>query len=130
MTNRSNRYGETFRTRAFFPSYDLPEDQVCGTAHTLIGPYWATQQPDLVNTLLESNQVSPRRGRIGVRWDGEWAVGTCQLFGTGRSEPFLRRSTWDNCADSLTSLAQSLCPREAIRVKIEGNRGRRERGES
>lgn len=84
MTNRSNRYGETFRTRAFFPSYDLPEDQVCGTAHTLIGPYWATQQPDLVNTLLESNQVSPRRGRIGVRWDGEWAVGTCQLFGTGR----------------------------------------------
>ncbi|GAA5925353.1 PhzF family phenazine biosynthesis protein [Sporobolomyces koalae] len=63
-----------FRSRVFFPSVGILEDQVCGHAHTRLGPYWieqlaATDSP--LPEVVEVNQVSPRGGRFALRWDGK-----------------------------------------------------------
>ncbi|GAA6013878.1 hypothetical protein JCM10207_008221 [Rhodosporidiobolus poonsookiae] len=64
-----------FRSRVFFPRVGLPEDHVCGSAHTVLGPYWISQLAYSASTalppLVEVDQVSERGGRIGLRWDGK-----------------------------------------------------------
>ena len=78
-------------TRAFFPRNGTPEDQVCGHAHTMFAPYWATErnlsksEDGMIN--LRSRQVSQNGGVIGIRWDAKWGEdgGRCYLAGEGRS---------------------------------------------
>lgn len=99
------------QTRVFFPNVGILEDhvssggstvnsamltlvilsQVCGSAHTLFGPYWAMKR-NLTDAgqvaKLTSRQVSPRGGLVGLEWDGKWAEdgGICYLIGEGVSE--------------------------------------------
>ncbi|KAI5480914.1 hypothetical protein MNV49_006723 [Pseudohyphozyma bogoriensis] len=84
---------KTFETRVFFPSVGIPEDQVCGSAHTMFGPYWATTLPYLATASsegsgveLEAHQVSRRTGRVGMKWDGKWGDdgGIVGLRGEGK----------------------------------------------
>ncbi|KAK9898095.1 Diaminopimelate epimerase-like protein [Cystobasidium minutum MCA 4210] len=77
------------QTRVFFPSIGLLEDHVCGSAHTLFMPYWASKyavkagQEEEVS--LVSRQVSPRGGLLKLRWNNKWGSedGICWLTGEG-----------------------------------------------
>jgi predicted PhzF superfamily epimerase YddE/YHI9 len=74
----------------------INEDWVCGTANTLIGPYWAKAAPELAKAVegednvvaLESVQLSRRGGSLGIRWDGKWGQdnGIVSLLGTAKRE--------------------------------------------
>lgn len=57
-----------FVSRFFAPSVGIPEDPVTGSAHCMLGPFWAER---LGRTDLVAYQASPRGGRvdIGVRGD-------------------------------------------------------------
>ena len=46
----------------------MPEDPVTGSAHCVLGPYWAAR---LGRDTLACEQASPRGGRLGVRVDGD-----------------------------------------------------------
>jgi len=81
-----------FNTRVFFPKIGIPEDQVCGAAHTAFGPYWLSKTAskgakgdDKVSDEVKivSKQVSPKGGRLGVRWNGVFGEeeGVCWLEG-------------------------------------------------
>ncbi|GAA6061959.1 hypothetical protein JCM10212_002001 [Sporobolomyces blumeae] len=64
-----------FRSRTFFPSVGILEDQVCGSAHTRLGPMWIEQLEAAGTPLppvVEVDQVSPRGGQFALRWDGKW----------------------------------------------------------
>ncbi|XP_045137362.1 phenazine biosynthesis-like domain-containing protein isoform X1 [Portunus trituberculatus] len=56
-------------SRYYAPWNGIPEDPVTGSAHTVLGPYWAEQ---LGCTVLKCKQVSPRGGdvTVTVRNDG------------------------------------------------------------
>ncbi|GAA5920560.1 hypothetical protein JCM1841_005730 [Sporobolomyces salmonicolor] len=78
-----------FRSRVFFPSLGIPEDHVCGSAHTFLGPYWTTtlaRAGSPLPELLEVDQVSPRGGHFGLQWNGKWGAegGLVALRGTAR----------------------------------------------
>lgn len=96
----------SFKSRVFFPSVGIPEDQVCGSAHTLLAPYWAGEKsshrhrPSLTKPYsperqnisthfsepLLGLQVSQQGGEVGCRWES-WQPGAVAfLIGTGRSE--------------------------------------------
>lgn len=60
------------------PAFGIPEDPVTGSAHCMIGPYWAKKLQLDVSEML-GRQVSPRSGMVGVVWDRE--KGTCKLRG-------------------------------------------------
>lgn len=47
--------------RFFAPQFGIPEDQVTGSAHCALGPYWAQR---LKKNALRSYQASPRGGSI------------------------------------------------------------------
>lgn len=71
--------------RVFAPKLGLPEDPVCGTAHRIIGPYWAER---LGKRALHSRQLSPRGGDLWCRIDGDRVVigGEAVTFLTGSVE--------------------------------------------
>jgi len=50
-----------FVSRVFAPKLNLPEDPVCGTAHRILVPYWATK---LGRSQLSAHQVSERGGHF------------------------------------------------------------------
>ncbi len=52
-----------FISRFFGPAVGIPEDPVTGSAHCMLGPYWAGR---LGRTELSAYQASPRGGRVGV----------------------------------------------------------------
>lgn len=58
-----------FVSRYFAEWNGIPEDPVTGSAHTVLGPYWAE---DIGKTLLKCRQCSPRGGdlEVLVRGDG------------------------------------------------------------
>ncbi|GAA5880389.1 hypothetical protein JCM16303_003924 [Sporobolomyces ruberrimus] len=76
LTNLSPPAASThFRSRVFFPSVGILEDQVCGSAHTRLVPYWIEERPKSGSPLpeiVEVDQVSPRGGQFAARWDGKW----------------------------------------------------------
>ncbi|KAI5480862.1 phenazine biosynthesis PhzC/PhzF family protein [Pseudohyphozyma bogoriensis] len=81
----------SYQARTFFPSFGIDEDWVCGTANTLIAPYWFTKQPSLIRNeggvaTMEAVQVSVRGGGLGVRWDTKWGAenGVVALIGRGK----------------------------------------------
>lgn len=55
--------GFHFITRMFAPRFGIDEDPACGSAHCVLGPYWATR---LNKTQLLARQGSARGGQIGV----------------------------------------------------------------
>ena len=57
-----------FVSRFFAPRLGIPEDPVTGSAHTVLGPYWAAK---LGRNELIGRQLSARGGMIGVRMAGD-----------------------------------------------------------
>ncbi|KAG1738488.1 hypothetical protein EDB19DRAFT_1713794 [Suillus lakei] len=78
---------QVFVSRMFAPAYDLPEDHVCGSAHTLLVPYWATRLGKNNQEEMHVRQVSPRGGELWVTWDQDKGVvrlkGYAKTFGKG-----------------------------------------------
>lgn len=58
--------GYDFVTRMFAPRFGIDEDPACGSAHTVIGPYWAKK---LGKTKLLARQGSERGGQIHIDYD-------------------------------------------------------------
>jgi len=59
--------GVTFESRMFAPRAGIPEDPVCGTAHTLATPYWiATNE---LSGVVNAKQVSARGGDLKIQLD-------------------------------------------------------------
>jgi PhzF family phenazine biosynthesis protein len=56
--------GYDFVSRFFAPIMGINEDPVTGSAHTMLGPYWAAK---LGKTDLRTYQASARGGSLGVR---------------------------------------------------------------
>ncbi len=52
-----------FVSRLFAPNAGIPEDPVTGSAHTVLGPFWARR---LGRTTLVGMQASWRPGLVGV----------------------------------------------------------------
>ncbi len=63
-----DRPGVDFVSRFFAPAKGVPEDPVTGSAHTILGPYWAAR---LGKTQLSAQQLSVRGGQLGVRVLGD-----------------------------------------------------------
>jgi PhzF family phenazine biosynthesis protein len=55
--------GADFVSRFFAPAAGIDEDPVTGSAHCLLGPYWAAR---LDRTTLRAVQLSARGGRLAV----------------------------------------------------------------
>ncbi|MWA07204.1 oxidoreductase [Actinomadura sp. LD22] len=52
-----------FTSRVFVPAHGLDEDHVTGSAHAVLGPFWAAR---LGRARLEAVQASARRGRLAL----------------------------------------------------------------
>ena len=63
-------HGDTydFVSRYFAPRFGIPEDPVTGSAHCVLGPYWADR---LGKDVLVGYQASARGGTVGVEMAGE-----------------------------------------------------------
>jgi len=57
-----------FVSRCFYPSLDVNEDPVTGSAHCILAPYWAKQ---LGKEQLNARQLSARGGLIKCNVDGD-----------------------------------------------------------
>jgi PhzF family phenazine biosynthesis protein len=67
-------HGVDFTSRVFPPRVGVPEDQVTGTAHAALGPYWSGR---LGRTRLIARQASQRGGllQLDLSRDGVVAMG-------------------------------------------------------
>jgi predicted PhzF superfamily epimerase YddE/YHI9 len=68
VTSRSSGQAYDFVSRFFAPSAGVGEDQVTGSAHCCLGPYWAER---LGKDELTGYQASARGGVVRVRVRGE-----------------------------------------------------------
>lgn len=78
-----------YRCRVFFPSVGILEDHVCGSANTLLGPYWIEKRANTESPLpevVEVHQVSPRGGLFALRWDGKWGEQGGQVALRGKAK--------------------------------------------
>jgi PhzF family phenazine biosynthesis protein len=57
-----------FVSRVFAPSVGIDEDPVTGSAHCVLGPYWA---PRLDRRRMTGHQLSARGGTVGVELSGD-----------------------------------------------------------
>jgi len=96
---RGTQASAAIRSRAFFPRVGLDEDEVCGSAHTFLVPWWVSTEPQVfAKYKVEGGyrvpcvQLSPRGGEMQVFWDGKSRDdgGRCVLFGQGVIEQVLR----------------------------------------
>lgn len=55
----------------FAPVAAVLEDQVCGSANCLLGPYWANRTGTKSNEVMAVKQGSLRGGDLWVRYDRE-----------------------------------------------------------
>lgn len=69
ITNVTPDADQVFVSRMFAPVAGIPEDPVCGSAHTLLVPYWATRLGKKNQEEMYVRQVSPRGGELWVNWD-------------------------------------------------------------
>ncbi|KAJ7665106.1 hypothetical protein DFH06DRAFT_1086945 [Mycena polygramma] len=77
ITTASSQGEELFVSRMFAPAMLPPpssEDQVCGSAHCLIGPYWYKKNGFAPGRAFSSKQVSPRGGDLNLFWDQDTAI--------------------------------------------------------
>ncbi|CAG7659223.1 unnamed protein product [Allacma fusca] len=70
---------EDFYSRVFTPFFGIAEDPVCGTAHTLLLPYWSNELK-MVGEDLQTLQLSSRGGKLR----GAWKASKVTLTGTAR----------------------------------------------
>jgi predicted PhzF superfamily epimerase YddE/YHI9 len=68
VTAASSRPGCDFVSRFFAPQIGIPEDQVTGSAHCALAPFWGAR---LGRAELMGQQLSPRGGTVWVRLAGE-----------------------------------------------------------
>ncbi|KDQ63144.1 hypothetical protein JAAARDRAFT_168655 [Jaapia argillacea MUCL 33604] len=68
LTSSSSNPETHFVSRMFAPLAGVPEDHVCGSAHCLTGPYWATKK-GLGSSEMRAKMVSERGGDLRVVWD-------------------------------------------------------------
>jgi predicted PhzF superfamily epimerase YddE/YHI9 len=61
--------GADFTSRVFVPAVGLDEDHVTGSAHAVLGPFWAAR---LGPTRLEAVQASARRGRLALQVEDDY----------------------------------------------------------
>ncbi|KAF5392536.1 hypothetical protein D9757_002318 [Collybiopsis confluens] len=65
ITAKSSTGNEHFTSRVFVPYVSLGgEDHVCGSAHSLLGPYWAKKQRIPDGEQIKAAQVSHRGGDL------------------------------------------------------------------
>ncbi|KAF8628280.1 hypothetical protein AX15_004044 [Amanita polypyramis BW_CC] len=88
ITSASISGDELFVSRMFCHGYVAGgEDQVCGSAHCLIGPYWYRKYGIRVGEEVKATQVSPRGGELKLVWleDEETVVlrGMSTVIGRG-----------------------------------------------
>jgi PhzF family phenazine biosynthesis protein len=81
VTAAGGAEGVDFVSRFFGPRVGVDEDPVTGSAHCLLGPYWAHR---LQRTTLTATQLSARGGRLDVE------VGPETVRITGRAVTVLR----------------------------------------
>ncbi|SDT47996.1 PhzF family phenazine biosynthesis protein [Jiangella sp. DSM 45060] len=60
-----------FVSRFFAPAVGVPEDPVTGSAHCVLGPYWAKELGTPDGTALTGAQLSARGGIVGVTMHGD-----------------------------------------------------------
>ncbi len=70
-----------FVSRCFYPSLDVDEDPVTGSAHCQSAPYWAGR---LGRSQLTARQLSPRGGTVRCRVEGD------RVILLGRAVDYLR----------------------------------------
>jgi PhzF family phenazine biosynthesis protein len=68
VTSRGLSGGYDFVSRFFAPAVGINEDPVTGSAHCVLGPYWAER---LGKTKMVAYQVSARGGVVWVRLEGD-----------------------------------------------------------
>jgi predicted PhzF superfamily epimerase YddE/YHI9 len=68
VTARSEGGEFDFVSRFFAPGSGIDEDPVTGSAHCILGPFWAKR---LGKTLFTAYQASARGGVVRVRVDGD-----------------------------------------------------------
>ncbi|KAG9308054.1 hypothetical protein JVU11DRAFT_12621 [Chiua virens] len=79
----------TFESRVFAPALELPEDHVCGNAHTLMVPYYASLPASGIKQGEQTHvkQVSPRGADLWITLDEKREVvvlrGNAILFAKG-----------------------------------------------
>ncbi|EIW75333.1 Diaminopimelate epimerase-like protein [Coniophora puteana RWD-64-598 SS2] len=78
---------DKFQSRSFAPNVGIPEDPVCGAAHTLLTPYWSALMGN-AGQEMTVRQVSSRGGDLKVTWDRERGIVklTGQVALTSRGE--------------------------------------------
>jgi len=78
---------DKFHSRAFAPKVGVMEDPVCGSAHTLLTPYWSALMGS-TGQEMTVRQVSSRGGDLKVTWDKERGIVklTGQVALTSRGE--------------------------------------------
>ncbi|KAJ7361155.1 hypothetical protein DFH08DRAFT_684971 [Mycena albidolilacea] len=76
ITTASSSGEELFVSRMFAPVVIPPpfEDQVCGSAHCLTGPYWHQKNSLATDQAFDAKMVSSRGGDLNVFWDQTAAV--------------------------------------------------------
>lgn len=80
VTTTSSSVNEAFVSRMFSPMMiSNGEDQVCGAAHCVMGPYWYQKQGVPSGKSVQARQVSPRGGDLILSWDEE--AKCMKLFG-------------------------------------------------
>ncbi|KAG1874346.1 hypothetical protein F4604DRAFT_1955365 [Suillus subluteus] len=87
ITNLTPNDDQVFVSRVFAPAEGIPEDHVCGSAHTLLVPYWATRLGKKNQEEMYVRQVSQREGELWVTWDQDKDLvrlkGHAKFFGKG-----------------------------------------------
>ncbi|MGY6550802.1 MAG: PhzF family phenazine biosynthesis protein [Erythrobacter sp.] len=70
-------------SRVFVPAWGVDEDSVTGSAHGVLGPFWA---PRLGRSSFTAHQASTRGGDLAVRLAGDkvWLGGACATVVEGR----------------------------------------------
>ena len=68
LTAQGGPDGADFTSRCFFPAVGIDEDPATGSAHCLLGPWWAER---LGRDVLRAHQASERGGAMTLRVRGE-----------------------------------------------------------
>ncbi len=68
LTARGGPNGADLTSRCFFPAVGIDEDPATGSAHCLLGPWWAAR---LGRDVLRARQASERGGTLTLRVRGE-----------------------------------------------------------
>ncbi|PZF83848.1 PhzF family phenazine biosynthesis protein [Jiangella anatolica] len=71
VTARADEEPYDFVSRFFAPSQGIPEDPVTGSAHCVLGPYWAKELGRGDGKRLTGAQLSARGGVVGVTLRGD-----------------------------------------------------------